>query len=30
MALNAKANPNYVAKRINGKFAPGWFLGGYA
>jgi len=24
MALNAKANPNYVAKRINGKFAPGW------
>ena len=24
MALNAKANPNYVAKRIIGKFAPGW------
>ena len=24
MALNAKTNPNYVAKRINGKFAPGW------
>src|SRR5215472_17296915 len=24
MALNAKANPNYVAQRINGKFAPGW------
>ena len=24
MALNAKANPNYVAKRINGKFAPGY------
>jgi 2-oxoglutarate dehydrogenase complex dehydrogenase (E1) component-like enzyme len=24
MALNAKANPNYVPKRINGKFAPGW------
>jgi hypothetical protein len=23
MALNAKANPNYVPKRINGKFAPG-------
>jgi hypothetical protein len=24
MALNAKGNPNYVPKRINGKFAPGW------
>src|SRR5262249_8471669 len=24
MTLNAKANPNYVPKRINGKFAPGW------
>src|SRR5499427_7580957 len=24
MALNAKPNPNYVPKRINGKFAPGW------
>ena len=24
MALNAKTNPNYVPKRINGKFAPGW------
>src|SRR5262249_196972 len=24
MTLNAKANPNYVAKRINGKFAPGY------
>src|SRR5499427_8678646 len=24
MPLNAKANPNYVPKRINGKFAPGW------
>ena len=24
MALSAKANPNYVPKRINGKFAPGW------
>ena len=24
MALNAKTDPNYVAKRINGKFAPGW------
>src|SRR5215831_5987968 len=24
MALNAKTNPNYVAKRINGKFAPGY------
>jgi hypothetical protein len=24
MALNAKANPNYVPKRINGKFAPGY------
>jgi len=24
MALNAKANPDYVPKRINGKFAPGW------
>src|SRR6516225_5036083 len=24
MALNAKADPNYVPKRINGKFAPGW------
>src|SRR5262245_9158488 len=24
MALNAKANPNYVPKRVNGKFAPGW------
>jgi len=24
MALNAKANANYVPKRINGKFAPGW------
>src|SRR4029450_5903975 len=24
MALNAKANPNYGPKRINGKFAPGW------
>jgi hypothetical protein len=23
MALNAKTNPNYVPKRINGKFAPG-------
>src|SRR5262245_65975123 len=24
MALNAKANPDYVPKRINGKFAPGY------
>src|SRR5262249_21091983 len=24
MALNAKANPNYVPERINGKFAPGY------
>ena len=24
MALNAKIDPNYVPKRINGKFAPGW------
>src|SRR5215472_10686744 len=24
MALNANANPDYVPKRINGKFAPGW------
>ena len=24
MALNAKADPNYVPKRINGKFAPGY------
>src|SRR5215475_11602282 len=24
MAFNAKANPNYVPKRINGKFAPGY------
>src|SRR5499427_466077 len=24
MALSAKANPNYVPKRINGKFAPGY------
>src|SRR5262249_16417279 len=24
MAVNAKADPNYVPKRINGKFAPGW------
>src|SRR5262245_49565741 len=24
MALNTKTNPNYVPKRINGKFAPGW------
>src|SRR5215470_17628519 len=24
MALNAKANPDYVPKRINGRFAPGW------
>jgi hypothetical protein len=24
MALNAKSDPNYVPKRINGKFAPGW------
>jgi hypothetical protein len=24
MALNAKADPNYVPKRINGRFAPGW------
>ena len=24
MALNAKTDPNYVPKRINGKFAPGW------
>jgi hypothetical protein len=24
MALNAKANANYVPKRINGKFAPGY------
>src|SRR5262249_36229533 len=24
MALNAKANPNYVPKRIDCKFAPGW------
>src|SRR5262245_27964580 len=24
MPLNAKANPNYVPKRINGKFAPGY------
>ena len=23
MALNAKTDPNYVPKRINGKFAPG-------
>jgi hypothetical protein len=24
MALNAKTDSNYVPKRINGKFAPGW------
>src|SRR6516164_4841814 len=24
MALNAKTDPNYVPKRINGRFAPGW------
>ena len=24
MALNAKTDPNYVPKRINGKFARGW------
>jgi hypothetical protein len=24
MALNAKTDPNYSPKRINGKFAPGW------
>jgi hypothetical protein len=24
MAPNAKTNPNYVPKRINGKFAPGY------
>ena len=24
MALNAKTDQNYVPKRINGKFAPGW------
>ena len=24
MALNAKADPNYAPKRINGKFAPGY------
>ena len=24
MALNAKGNPNYMPKRINGKFAPGY------
>jgi hypothetical protein len=24
MALNAKTDPNYVPKRLNGKFAPGW------
>jgi hypothetical protein len=24
MALNAKIDPNYVPKRINGKFARGW------
>ena len=24
MALNAKTDPNYVPKRINGKFGPGW------
>src|SRR5262249_24873861 len=24
MASNAKTNPNYVPKRIIGKFAPGW------
>src|SRR5262249_57234491 len=24
MALNAKTDPSYVPKRINGKFAPGW------
>src|SRR5215470_2997265 len=24
MALNAKTDPNYVPKRMNGKFAPGW------
>jgi len=24
MALNAKTDPNYLPKRINGKFAPGW------
>src|SRR5215510_6302121 len=24
MALNAKANPDYAPKRINGKFAPGY------
>jgi hypothetical protein len=24
MALNAKIDPHYVPKRINGKFAPGW------
>src|SRR5215471_16547481 len=25
MALNAKTDPNYVPKRINGKFAQGWY-----
>ena len=24
MALNAKTDPNYVPKRVHGKFAPGW------
>ena len=24
MALNTKTDPNYIPKRINGKFAPGW------
>ena len=24
MALNAKTDPTYSPKRINGKFAPGW------
>jgi hypothetical protein len=24
MVLNTKTDPNYVPKRINGKFAPGW------
>src|SRR5215510_3217503 len=24
MALNAKTDPNYVPKRVNGKFAKGW------
>jgi hypothetical protein len=24
MALNAKTDPNYVPKRLNGKFDPGW------